>query len=114
MTLVDIIKNANSSVVYDDGGPWRQFILDHLDFIASKSQVYSIAPEVMYLYQYDLKRFLKEKMQINEDIAWIVLLLNNLSSDFEFDSPGNFTIPSDRLILQLHLSFVTISNNTVS
>ena len=54
MSLSTILQNRLSTDMGDDSGPWRQFILDHLNYIALRSTSYSLEPELMYKYQYDL------------------------------------------------------------
>jgi len=92
----------------DDQGEWRQYILDHLDYITARTRPSEIDILLINEYRYDLDSFLKEKMSIQGDIAWIVLLLNNLTCDFEFTEPGVFIIPSDELISQLYHSYSTV------
>jgi hypothetical protein len=102
--LANELKNSTMS---DDQGPWRQFILDHLDYIARRTAVYEITSLLMNQYRYDLARFLREHMSLRSDLAWIVILLNNMSTDLEFDTPGEFIIPTDELIDQLYHSYTT-------
>lgn len=111
MSLSAMLSSVSNGTVSDDQGPWRQFILDHLDYIAARSKVYTIEPDAMNRYKYDLKRLLFDKFQIHEDIAWIVRYLNQLKSDLEFDKPGDFIIPTDSLIVNLKQSFVTVNAN---
>lgn len=112
MALTDLIAAANTSTVGPDNGAWSQFISDHLDYIASQSGKFNIPPDMMNLYKYDLKRFLKEQMKRNEDIAWIVCLLNYMNSDFDFDTSGDYIIPTDALITTLYTTYKTISSNS--
>ena len=114
MTLSALLGQSQRSSLGDDQGGWRQFVLDHLDYISKRSKTYDIAADLMNLYRYDLKRFLKDYPGIkrNEDIAWIVLLLNDLPNDFSFVNPGKYIIPSDDLIKTLYHSYVTIHSNS--
>lgn len=111
MGLSTLIAQSTLNTVSDDQGPWRQFILDHLLYISIRSKTYLIEPDLMNLYRYDLKRFLKNYMKLHEDIAWIVLLLNDLPNDFSFDTSRNLVIPTDRFITDLYRSFRTIAAN---
>lgn len=108
MSLIEIINNNLNTKFSDDQGSWRQFILDHLDYIAQRSNSYMIDADLMYGYRYDLQRYLKENQRIHQDIAWIVLLLNNMGSDLEFDTPGEYVIPNDTLIQNLYYSYMTV------
>lgn len=111
MSLSAILASTANGTTSDDNGPWRQFILDHLDHIAARSKTYTIEPAAMNRYKYDIKRFMFEKLQIHEDIAWIVRYLNYLPNDFSFDKPGDYIIPTDSLIIKLKHRFVTIQAN---
>lgn len=108
-TMLTVSQNGNFG---DDQGPWRQFILDHLDFIAARSRTYEIDSPLMNLYRYDLKRFLRENLKIHGDLAWIVLLLNNLKNDLEWNTEGSYIIPDSNIIAQLYHSYITISTNS--
>jgi hypothetical protein len=112
MGLSTLINSSLNSTVSDDQGSWRTYILDHLDYLNLRSEVFAIEPELMNIYRYDLKRFLKDYMKRHEDIAWIVLLMNNLANDFSFDTAMNIIIPTDRLVLNLHMSYVTVTSNS--
>ncbi len=90
---------------------WRQFILDHLDYIAVRCTTYSIDAPQMNLFRYDLKRFLKVRMNRHEDLTWVVQLLNSIKIDFEFDEPRDLLIPSDTDIINLYHSFISIIAN---
>lgn len=94
----------------DDQGPWRQYILDHLDFIARRSKRYDIDGLVMNQYRYNLAHYLKENMKRRQDMAWIVQLLNDIPNDFHFVDQAVYIIPSDELINQLYHQFRTITN----
>lgn len=112
MGLSALIMNAKIDTVSDDHDTWRQFILDHLDYISARSQNFTIQPELMNLYRYDLQRFLKDYMKRNQDITWIVQLLNDLPNDFDFVDIETIIIPTDRLITDLYQSYITVISNT--
>jgi hypothetical protein len=112
MSLSKRLGNANRTQMGDDQGRWRQFILDHLDFIARRSQTKEIPAEMMNLYRYDLDRFLKQECSRNEDIAWIVLLINDLPSDFEFVGVRFLIVPTDDLISSLFHSFSSLNRRS--
>ncbi len=112
MSLITLLASSQNGNFGDDQGPWRQFILDHLDFIANRSRTYEIDSPLMNLYRYDLKRFLRENLKIHGDLAWIVLLLNNLRNDFEWNVEGSYIIPDSNIIAQLYHSYITISTNS--
>ncbi len=111
MSLSTLITNSIKNTVSDDQGLWRQFILDHLDYIAARSRPFNVDAEVANLYRYDLSRFLSVKLMRHQDIAWIVLLLNSMSNDFAFDGPMTILVPTDDLIVRLYHSYISINAN---
>ena len=113
MPLTALLKTSYDNTVSDDSGPWRQFILDHLALIARQSARYDLSAEQLYRYKHDLRRLLKTEVAVNrqEDIAWIVRLLNDISCDLEFVDPGEYIIPTDTLILNLYKTYMTVSMN---
>lgn len=111
MTLSQLLSDQLNSTVANDNGPWRQFVLDHLDYLARRTVPRTIDALEMNQYRYDLARFVKEKMQRSQDMTWIVLLLNNLSCHLDFKEPGDYVIPEDRLILDLYSLYVTTTAN---
>lgn len=112
MGLSTLIDQVQRNTVADDGGKWRQFILDHLNYISLRSTVFVIEPTLMNLYRYDLRRFLKDYLHRHEDITWIVQLLNMMQNDFAFEEVTNLIVPEDSLITKLYQVYATISANS--
>jgi len=100
------------SVTANDQGPWRQYVLDHIDWLKARIQPTEIQDLLMNQYRYDLERFLRDEVRLQLDVAWIVLLLNDMSCDFEFVQPGTYLIPQDALINSLYHSFATLRANS--
>lgn len=111
MGISSLLNSALEKTVSDDHGPWRQFVLDHLDYIQQRSQTFSIEPTLMNQYRYDLKRFLKYHMNRHQDICWIVQLLNKLPNDFDFVDRSEIMVPTDSLITQLYFQYTTVTKN---
>lgn len=111
MSLSTILNQRLDDQLSNDGGRWRQFILDHLNYIQNRSQTYVADEQTITQYRYDFDRFIKEKIGRQKDITWIVLLLNNLPNDFSFADKTEYIIPSDDLISNLYLSYTTIQAN---
>lgn len=111
MSLTNLFLTNRRNSVSDDQGRWRQFILDHLDYIAARSRTFDIQPEMMNLYRYDLARFLKDELNRHEDLGWIVQLLNGMDNDFAFVDVSLLIVPDDALILKLYTSYKTIQTN---
>ncbi len=107
MTIIGLLRRYNKSTISDDNGPWRQFVLDHADYIKENSELYSVGDQLINIYKYDLRRFLKDRMNRTEDIEWIFLIINDLKSDFDFDKTGNYWIPSDQFMIELFNNFQT-------
>ena len=111
MSLSALITNSQKNTVSDDQGKWRQFVLDHLDYIALRSTVYAIDAPLMNLYRYDLRRFLKAYLKRHQDLGWIVQLLNSMPNDMDFAEAGNLIVPDDDLINRLYHSYISINAN---
>ena len=111
MGISNLLNSALIQTVSDDKGSWRQYVLDHLDYISSRSTLFPIEPTLMNQYRYDLRRFLKYHMNRHQDIGWIVQLLNNIRNDFEFTDIDNLIIPDDSFITQLYYQYKTIISN---
>jgi hypothetical protein len=56
---------------------WVQFVIDHVRILLSNSDEEIINPNDMFKYRYRPKS-LFDKFGINEEDAWIVLLINNI------------------------------------
>lgn len=111
MSLSNLLSKQIVNRLSDDGGSWRQFILDHLDYIKNRSQTYVVDEQTANQYRYNFDQFLEEKLERRTDISWIALLLNDLPNDFSFVDRTNYIIPSDDLINNLYLSYTTIQAN---
>jgi hypothetical protein len=112
MSLSDLLAASQQNSLSDDQATWRQYVLDHLDYIAGQSQSFTIDAVLINQYRYDLTRYLKNELSRQLDIAWIVLLLNDMANDFDFDQPGNYKIPTDRLINDLYHVYIAIVANS--
>lgn len=112
MGLSSLMTNALRTTISDDQGTWRQFVLDHLDYIALRSRSYLIDPPLMNLYRYDLKRFLKDYLKRHEDMGWIVQLMNSMKNDFDFVDIENLIVPEDSLLQKLYQSYITVQANS--
>jgi len=111
MGIAKLLSSSLEYTVEDDKGKWRQFVLDHLDYISARSTTFSISPELMNKYRYDLRRYLKSELNRHQDIGWIVQLLNNLRNDFQFVDITNLIVPDDSLITQLYFQYTTVTKN---
>jgi hypothetical protein len=114
MGLSALLNDTRQYQMSDDQGKWRQFILDHLDYIAQQATTYQISATLMNMYRYDLRRFLKEDRNRNEDMAWIVLLLNYLPNDFSFVDIKTLIVPTDDLIINLYHKFLAVNQAATS
>ena len=101
MGLSALLDSKSKNSVGDLSSGWRQFVLDHLDYIAFRSKTYEIEDKLMNLYRYDLNRFLKESLKRHQDIGWIVQLLNSFKNDFDFGEVKYLIVPEDNLITNL-------------
>jgi hypothetical protein len=110
VSLSTLLSQKTAFDLSDDQGGWRQYILDHLDVIAASSQTYTLTPNLMYAYRYDLQRFLTQEMKQTKSLAWIVQLLNGWSCDFDFDQADTMIIPSQDFIQDKYNKYQTVIN----
>ncbi len=111
MALTDYLTTLTSDPLLDTDPAWRQFIIDHKAYIISSAGQQKVSPEVMTQCNYNLIRYLRiQNLQVN--LAWIVLLINGLDSDIDFNADMlslTLYVPSETLIQTLYQTYQTVS-----
>lgn len=114
MTLTDILSNQLSNVYLDQDDRWRQFIIDHKNYIKLNGQYYTVSAQVMSQCTFDLGRFLRQNA-LPRYFYWIILCINDISNDQEFTidmiSPG-FYVPLETVIQDLYAKYVSMYTQT--
>lgn len=111
MGILTLIKDNVILDLSPTDPAWVQFVSDHLDYIASQSERFTIEAALINRYKYNLRLFLKENRQRNYDIAWIVLLVNQIPSDLYFSEVCTIYIPTDQFMKSLYQKYQTVSKN---
>ena len=109
MSLVDILNNSINH--YDDTDPkWRIFISDHKQYLIGQSTTYNISTQYIQTHIYSLKRYLRS-INYNIHCAWIIALINNIPTDFQFTSDvKTLYIPSIAVIESLYTNYITTNS----
>jgi len=111
MSLVQLLTDAQRNTTQDDGGDWRRYILDHLDYLASRSPRHTVDETILFQYRGNVDWYIKNHLMQQEQIGWIVRLLNNFNNDFDFKSTGELIVPEDSLVIGLYQAYLTIQSN---
>lgn len=107
MGLRTLFDSVIQNTVEDDQGTWRQFVLDHLDYIAHQSQSFLVDETVMNRYRYDMRLFLKENLNRHQDMLWVVQILNDVPTEFDFHGAMTLIVPTDDLLVGLYRTYRT-------
>jgi len=98
--ILDMLKSKIS--IFDNGDPtWVQFVRDHLSIIKQESTKKTLSPEYVRPFNYKLEYLLVDN-NLPMAYAWIVCLLNNLSSNEEFVNIPEILIPKSETIGRLY------------
>ena len=111
MALIDLLTNSLDN--YDDLDPdWKNFILDHKQYLIDKSTMAIISTSYMQGYRYSLRRYLRS-ISYNIHCAWIVGLVNNLPTDVMFtDTVNSLRLPPFSVIESLYTTYLTLKTNS--
>ena len=102
MAIFPFSKRITNKITnpYATNEQWFLYIKDNKDFIISRSTLVLINPDAMNLYKYRLEEFLTD-YGVNPNNAWIVIWLNQLGSNINFNNLTELIIPSDTVIDEL-------------
>lgn len=82
-----------------------KFMHDHYQEIFDTSEVVSLDKEDHYWKYYRLEDFLSERHS-DPNIAWIVLMINQMSSNIDFKELESIRIPNSRTLEALRKTFL--------
>ncbi len=111
MALTDYLTQKASDPLLDTDPAWRLFIIDHKAYIISSAIQQQISPEVMTQCNYNLIRYMRAQ-NLQTNLAWIVLILNDLNSDIDFYADMlslTIYIPNEPVIQTLYQTYQTTS-----
>lgn len=111
MSLVDWIKkNYANYNLSDTNSEWRLFIKDHRQLIVENSSTYLLDADDNELYRFRPKEFLKAN-NIDPDIFWIVLWINQIYNEIEFNNIKELLIPRVEYIKSLYEQYRSFKAN---
>lgn len=111
MSLVDWIKkNYASYNLSDTDSEWRLFIKDHRQLIIKNSNMCFLDADDNELFRFRPKEFL-EHNKIDPDILWIVLWINQIYNEIEFNNIKELFIPKIEYINSLYEQYRSFKAN---
>lgn len=103
--LTDIINDLNSKLNNQEK-EWVQFIYDHYTLIRENSEWISIEPGTMKRYRYRPEDYL-EHLGKDKNLAWIMLLINQIPNRGYFEGLDKVLVPDQRYIEELRSKYET-------
>lgn len=104
MSLLSDLKVLANNVYDDDNGPWRVYVIDHLEMIRARAKTVVVDSTYIDKFRYDIEWFLREQ-SVSEEFSWIFRLLNDIPSGLSFKDPGMYYLPPTTYIDELHESY---------
>ena len=102
-TLQDLLKR-NLTKINDTSFSWRNFVKDFRNTILSTASVIELTPYYEIIFRYRLRDLLYEA-KLPEDIAWIVIWMNNLKTEADFKYQERILIPDYNELLRIRNLF---------
>ena len=112
---VDFLNTQSADPYLDTDINWKQFIRDHKSYLRSISPRIFPTNEIIAANRYDIKRWLRHE-GYTPSSWWIILCLNDLSSDIDFVMDNVFTslyVPRVDQLTTLYRLYLTTSQNRV-
>ena len=110
MTLRADLTTAASDKYLDDGGAWRQFVIDHIPFIQKNSKTVFPDGTVMQKYRYNVQWYMQYNV-VPTSLGWIFLLINDLPSERDFYKSQVYYMPNDTYIDNLYHLYITTTKS---
>ena len=117
MSALDFLETILEDPYTDTDINWVQYISDHVGYLRSTTSLVYPSAEVMAQNMYDVKRYIRNVQGGDQEIWWIVLLMNDLRSDMEFtyDNVANgLYVPTTAQIRSLYSTFISTSANRIT
>lgn len=110
MALVDDLTAEVNTPMYSATPNWRQYLLDHIDVIRSKSPIYYPDPTVMARYRYDVRWYITDNGR-PAVYDWIFLLVNDLPTEMDFCKSRNYYMPETSYLIELYQQYQAVTKN---
>lgn len=98
-TLQDLLKR-NMTKINDTNFAWRNFVKDFRNTILATAKMIELTPYNEMIFRYRLRDLLYEA-KLPEDIAWIIIWMNDLKTETEFKSRDILLIPDYNELLRI-------------
>lgn len=83
VTLAKHLKTVYDTTLLDIDTGWRQYVLDHIEFIKQNSTMVVMNNNTLLRYRFNVEWLLIEKGS-KPDLKWIFFLINKLDGDVRF------------------------------
>ena len=103
-SFTEDLETIKTSVANDDID-WVKFVHDHYQLIFDSSEEIILDKEDHYWKHYRLEDFLQER-KMDPNLAWIVLLINQLPSNAEFTGLETLRLPDPRTVEAIRKIFL--------
>ena len=91
---------------------WTTYVEDHRSVIIETSTTMVVDPDVINEYLYRPIDFLKEHLRLSENLYWIFMYINNLTSNMGFNRDiDKLYIPSQEVVSDLRQRYVVHITN---
>lgn len=101
------LKYKNNDNFWPNDFMWVQFVKDHKEIIKENSTTIVLHPNDLRKFKYGIESYLTE-YNYPKSIGWIVLWLNQLDSNFNFDeSLQTIMIPDINQLISLYSQYTT-------
>lgn len=109
-TFADRLRSKNTtSGVSPEDTDWQLFIRDHKANLIASATIHIVEIDKLVPYLYRPSEYLQFVVNTDPAIAWIVMFINNLATDVEFDRQvTKLLIPSYELIVNLRSTYLAV------
>lgn len=108
--LSDQIRSKKSRYTPSDPD-WVQFVRDHRRQLMNRAVTVNINPDRAFRLRYRPAQLLRE-LDRSPELAWIILLINDISSVRQFEGIESLLLPDDEeAIDDLYESYITYIRN---
>lgn len=118
MGALDLLESITNDPLTDSDINWVQFVSDHVGYIRSTlaTRIYPTG-QIMAQNRYDMKRYIRNVLGGDQEMWWIILRINDMSSDMDFtyDNVANgLYVVTTQQMSALYGKFISTSANRVT
>lgn len=105
ISLVEVL-NKKSSPTDSSDKDWVWFVYDHDYLLEETCEVRTLDYDEQEMYRFRLLEYLVDN-GINHNLMWIILHLNDLNSEQDFNRLPVIKIPSEGVVSRLYSSYMS-------